>query len=65
MVCEGLFRLFGTSSEEIIERTKKEDAEFYQPKIDALSSANNALHSKINYLQNLLKQHDISYNSET
>ena len=45
MVCEGLFRLYGTSSKEIIERTKKEVAEFYQPKIDALSSENSELSS--------------------
>ena len=75
MVCEGLFRLYGTSSKEIIERTKKDEAEFYQPKVDALSAANselssenselssaiNALTSKINRLQNLLIQHDIPF----
>ena len=50
MVCEGLLNLFGTSSEEIIERTKKEDAEYYLP--------------KINYLQSLLKQNNIPFNLE-
>ncbi len=62
MVCEGLLNLFGTSSEEIIERTKKETKEeaasFYQPKIDALSS-------KVNYLQELLIQHNIPFNMES
>lgn len=38
MVCEGLLNLFGTSSEEIIERTRKEEAEYYLPKIDYLKS---------------------------
>lgn len=76
MVCEGLLNLFGTSSEEIIARAKKEakeeDAAFYQPKIDALSSANseqssiiNALTSEIDYLKNLLIQHNIPYNLES
>ncbi len=38
MVCEGLLNLCGTSSAEIIERTKKEDAEYYLPQIDYLKS---------------------------
>ncbi|MDE7282017.1 MAG: hypothetical protein K2N85_00270 [Lachnospiraceae bacterium] len=62
MVCEGLLNLFGTSSEEIIARTKEEDkaeaAAFYQPTIDALSS-------KIDYLQNLLIQNNIPFNTES
>ena len=54
MVCEGLLNLCGTSSAEIIERTKKEDAEYYQPKIDQLSS-------QITYLKSLLTQHNIPF----
>lgn len=79
MVCEGLFNLFGTSSEEIIARTKEEAAAFYQPRIDALSSANdelsstnnelysinNAQSTMIKYLQNLLIQHNIPFNTES
>ena len=68
MVCEGLLNLFGTSSEEIIERTKKEDAEYYLPKIEQLSSKNDALSSKnadlssqISYLKSLLTQHGIPF----
>ena len=57
MVCEGLLNLFGTSSEEIIERTRKEDAEYYLPKIDSLSSHND-------YLKSLLKQNNIPFNLE-
>ncbi|MBD5495030.1 MAG: hypothetical protein HDR12_11810 [Lachnospiraceae bacterium] len=57
MVCEGLLNLFGTSSEEIISRTREEEAAFYQPKIDELSS-------QINYLQNLLIQNNIPFNLE-
>ena len=49
-ICEGLLNLCGTSSEEIIERTKKEDAEYYQPKID--------------YLKSLLLKHNIPFNLE-
>ena len=72
MVCEGLLNLFGTSSEEIINNTKKEDAAFYQPKIDALTAENeqqsssiDELSSKINYLQDLLIQHNIPFNLES
>lgn len=54
MVCEGLLNLFGTSSEEIIERTKKESDDYYMPKINELSS-------QIDYLKNLLKQNNISF----
>ena len=72
MVCEGLLNLFGTSSEEIINNTKKEDAAFYQPKIDALTAENeqqsssiDELSSKIKYLQDLLIQHNIPFNLES
>ena len=58
MVCEGLLNLCGTSSEEIIERTKKEDAEYYLPKIDQLSS-------QVDYLKSLLKQNNIPFNLES
>ena len=54
MVSEGVLNLFGTSSEEIIARTKKEAAEYYQPKIDQLSSQNT-------YLKSLLMQHNIPF----
>ncbi|MCM1262168.1 MAG: hypothetical protein NC313_05560 [Butyrivibrio sp.] len=73
MVCEELFNLFGTSSEEVTEKARKEATKeaaakaeaYYQPKIDELSSANNALSSKINYLQNLLTQHNIPFSYES
>lgn len=78
MVCEGILNLCGTSSEEIIARTKKEQEEFYLPKINELqitneklsssnkqlSSSNKHLSSQIDYLKELLKQHNISYNLE-
>ncbi len=51
MICEGILNLCGTSSEEIIERTRKEDAEYYLPKID--------------YLKSLLTQNNIPFNLET
>lgn len=58
MICEGILNLCGTSSAEIIERTKKEDAEYYLPKIEQLSSQNN-------YLKALLKQHNIPFDLES
>ena len=70
-ICEGLLNLCGTSSEEIIERTKKEADEYYQPQIDKLSqdnkqwsSDNKQLSSEIDYLKLLLKQNNIPFNLE-
>ncbi len=57
MVCEGLFNLFGTSSEEIIARTKKESDQYYLPKINELSS-------QLDYLKNMLKQNNIPFDLE-
>lgn len=58
MVCEGLLNLFGTSSEEIIEKTRKETQkeanDYYQPQIDSLSSQNQ-------YLMDLLKKNNIPF----
>ena len=71
-ICEGLLNFFGTSSEEIIERTKKEDSEYYQPRIDQLSSKvndlssqNNDLSSQNAYLKSLLTQHNIPFHLES
>lgn len=50
MVCEGLFNLFGTTSEEVIARAKKEADDYYLPQID--------------YLKNLLTQNNIVFNLE-
>ncbi len=47
MVCEGLFNLFGTTSEEVIARAKKESDDYYLP--------------QINYLKNLLTQNNIAF----
>lgn len=58
MICEGILNLCGTSSEEIIERTRKEDAEYYLPLINNLSSQND-------YLKSLLKQNNIPFNPDT
>ena len=54
MVCEGILNLCGTSSAEIIERTKKEDAEYYLPKIEDLTS-------QIAYLKSLLTENNIPF----
>ncbi len=58
MVCEGLFNLFGTTSEEVIARAKKEADDYYLPKINELSS-------QIDYLESLLKQNNISFETIT
>lgn len=58
MICEGILNLCGTSSAEIIERTKKEEAEYYLPKINQLSSQNN-------YLKSLLTAHNIPFDLES
>lgn len=47
MVCEGLFNLFGTTSEEVITHAKKELDAYYLPQID--------------YLKNLLTQNNIAF----
>ena len=64
-ICEGLLNLCGTSSEEIIKRTKKEDAEYYQPRIDSLSSDNKLLSSQNDYLKSVLIQHNNPFSLET
>ena len=68
MVCEGILNLCGTSSKEIIERTKKEEAEYYLPKIEQLSLQNSDLAAKNNnlsaqntYLKSLLKKNNIPF----
>mgnify|MGYP006906604149 CR=1 FL=1 len=68
MVCEGLFNLFGTSSEEIIARAKQESKmqsdQYYLPKINELSTSVSLLSSQMDYLKNLLKQNNIPFDSE-
>ena len=68
MVCEGLFNLFGTSSEEIIANAKKESDDYYLPKINELTASNEQLISTVrllssqnNHLQDLLRQNNISF----
>ena len=50
MVCEGLFNLFGTSSEEIIARAKEESDAYYLPKLNELTAFNNQLAASNNQL---------------
>lgn len=64
MVCEGLLNLFGTSSAEIIANTKRES----ETQINELSEtnsqlakANGQLSSQNNYLKELLRQNNISF----
>lgn len=65
MICEGILNLCGTSSEEIIERTKREEAEYYLPKINQLSSKVNDLSSQNTYLKSLLMQNGIPFTLES
>ena len=64
MVCEGLLNLFGTSSEEIIERTRQEDSEYYLPKIEALTVQNDSLSARNAYLKSLLRENNIPFDAE-
>lgn len=57
MVCEGLFNLYGTSSAEIIAKTRKES----EAQIRELSESVEQLSSQVNYLKELLKKNNISY----
>ena len=61
MVCEAILNYFGTSSEEIEEKTRKQEREIYEPQIQKLSSENNLLHCENDALKQLLKKHGISY----
>ena len=56
MVCEGLLNLFGTSSEEIIEKTRMEANAYYQPKLDSLTEKNIQLKSFNNELASSNKE---------
>lgn len=64
MVCEGLFNLFGTTSEEVIARAKKESEDYYFPQLNELSSNNKPLSSQIDYLKNLPTQNNLAFNLE-
>ena len=46
MVCEGLLNYFGTSSEEIAEKTREQDRQFYLPQIEELIAQVKELTSK-------------------
>ena len=65
MVCEGIFKLYGTSSKEIAEQarkqTKEQDDNYYLPQIEKLKDSVNTLTSEIDSLQQLLSQNTIAY----
>lgn len=54
VICEGLLNLYGTSSEELIAKGKEEADAYYVPKINDLAS-------QVNYLEELLRQNNISF----
>lgn len=56
MVCEGILNLFGTSSEEIIANTKKQEEAFYMPQIDELKNDNEKLLASNKQLSSTNKQ---------
>ena len=64
VINEWIYEMCGTSSDEVIARAKKESEEFYQPKIDRLSSDNKLLSSQNDYLKSLLIQHNIPFSLE-
>ena len=61
MVCENLFKLYGTSSKEIADNATKKAQELYIPQIDKLTSENSLLHSEIDKFKKLLAENNISY----
>ncbi|MDE6737563.1 MAG: hypothetical protein K2K07_00510 [Lachnospiraceae bacterium] len=75
MICEGILNLCGTSSEEIIAKTKKESDDYYLPKINELTATNEQLSlsnkelassvrllsAQLDHLQDLLRQNNISF----
>ena len=54
MVCEGVLRYFGTSSEEIAEKTREQDKQIYLPQIEKLTS-------ELDRAKKLLAEHNIAY----
>ena len=68
MVCEGIFKLYGTSSEEIMEQGIQKAQQIYLPQIEQLTSEkeslnlqNSLLVSEISKLKQLLAQNNIAY----
>ena len=61
MVCEGVFRYFGTSSEEIAEKTREQERQFYLPQIEELIAKNKELTSALEETRKLLTQNNIAY----
>lgn len=64
MVCEGILNLCGTSSAEIIAKTRKEsEAQIRElsESVAQLNASNESLSSQVDYLKDLLKKNNISY----
>ena len=64
MVCEGILNLCGTSSAEIIAKTRKEsEAQIRElsESVAQLNASNESLASQVDYLKDLLKKNNISY----
>ena len=76
MVCEGIFKLYGTSSKEIAEnaaeqarkQTKEQYDNYYLPQIEKLTEtvntlmdSVNTLTSELNHTKQLLAEHNINY----
>lgn len=63
MVCEAALELFGTSSKEIAQQVAQKVREEDQAQIAQLTQNNNLLSSHIQYLQSLLTQNNIAFDS--
>lgn len=61
MVNEWLFNRFGTSSDEIFARGKQESEDYYLPRLNELTKANEQLSSQVDRLKELLRKNNISY----
>ena len=61
MVCENLFKLYGTSSKEIEERTIERTKAIYIPQIQQLTNDISNLANENSRLKELLKLHKIAF----
>lgn len=61
MVFEALLNYYGTSSEEIAEKTREQEQQFYLPQIEKLIAKNIELTSALEETRQLLAQNNIIY----
>ena len=61
MVCENLFKLYGTSSEELRNQATKQADNFYLPQIEKLTETVDTLTTELHQAKQLLAKHNIAY----